>query len=91
MFLSKSNNYYLFSELLTIPPGFNKGLIFGEDGFTLLSNAEQKCTKMFGDLPKIDLFQLISNDSGTIGENFFLSRIYCIQLCLTIYLTSVFT
>lgn len=60
--------------MLTIPPGFNRGLVFNEDGQSLINKPdENRKKKTFGDLPNVNLFELIWNETGTVGELLFKS------------------
>lgn len=67
--ICKHNIFIIFVlELLTIPPGFNRGLVFNEDGQSLINKPdENRKKKTFGDLPNVNLFELIWNETGTVG------------------------
>ncbi|KAJ8934480.1 hypothetical protein NQ314_013355 [Rhamnusium bicolor] len=56
------------SELLTVPPGFRRGLIFSEDGFTLCDSKNMK-EKQFVDDTKnvINLLDIVQQEQDLLG------------------------
>lgn len=60
-----------FLELLSVPPGFKRGLVFSEDGVSLNKSEENKISKTFGDLPDVTLLNLLSNEPGRLSKYLF--------------------
>ncbi|XP_050296280.1 helicase SKI2W [Anthonomus grandis grandis] len=67
--LPKRNTLLDTTELLTVPPGFERGLIFAGDGYTLLEDDGKKSSLGLEEpKSKINLLELIEKEQDFLGE-----------------------
>lgn len=69
----------IFIELLTVPPGFNRGLLFTGDGYTKAINVGESEAKLFGGLPNVNLLELVLNEPNALGKLNYLSDSHTID------------